>query len=229
MLSEQFRPQTWADVVGQESTVQRIQALAKRGLGGRAYWLSGLSGTGKTTIGRLIASEIAGPAATQEVNARGVSVEDVREMVERYRTTVLPNGPKMLTGRAWIFNEAHLFRKATCDELLTALEPDGGLPKHVVIVFTTTCDGQETLFEDYADAAPFLSRCLRLDLSRRDLVKPFAARLVTGARSEGFLNGKPDTYYLARAESLLKQERNNMRAAWQRVESGYLTDNDHDE
>ena len=51
-LTEQYRPQAWADVVGQDKIVQRIQALAKRGLAGRAYWISGQSGTGKTTIAR---------------------------------------------------------------------------------------------------------------------------------------------------------------------------------
>jgi DNA polymerase III gamma/tau subunit len=59
-LTERYRPTTWADVVGQEKTVGRLTALAKRGaLTGRAYWLSGQSGTGKTTIARLLASEVA--------------------------------------------------------------------------------------------------------------------------------------------------------------------------
>src|SRR3954447_17285380 len=58
-LTEQYQPRTWADVVGQDKIVQRVQALAKRGLAGRAYWISGQSGTGKTTIARLIAQEVA--------------------------------------------------------------------------------------------------------------------------------------------------------------------------
>src|SRR5262245_17092896 len=55
-LAEQYRPRAWADVVGQDRAVNRIQGLVKRGLGGRAFWLSGQSGTGKTTIARLIAA-----------------------------------------------------------------------------------------------------------------------------------------------------------------------------
>ena len=54
-LFEQYRPRAWSDVVGQDKIVARIQLLAKRGLAGRAYWLSGQSGTGKTSIARLIA------------------------------------------------------------------------------------------------------------------------------------------------------------------------------
>lgn len=67
MLTEQYHPKTWADVVGQDKVVQRIRALAKRGLTGRAYWLSGQSGTGKTTIAQLIAAEIAGEWDTDEL------------------------------------------------------------------------------------------------------------------------------------------------------------------
>ncbi len=58
-LTEQYRPKQWSEVVGQNKVIRRIQQLARRGLGGRAYWLSGGSGQGKSTIGRLIASEIA--------------------------------------------------------------------------------------------------------------------------------------------------------------------------
>ena len=48
-LTEQYRPRTWGDVVGQDKIVQRVRALSKRGLAGRAYWLSGQSGTGKSS------------------------------------------------------------------------------------------------------------------------------------------------------------------------------------
>jgi hypothetical protein len=126
-------------------------------------------------------------------------------------------------GRAYIINEAHGLRKPVIRQMLTLLER---LPAHVVVVFTTTCEGQDSLFEDFDDANPFLSRCTRLDLSRQARNKPFAKRLVAGARAEGLLNGKRDAYYLARAELLLNKEHQNLRAAWQRVESGYLTDAD---
>ena len=58
-LTELYRPRTWSDVVGQDEVLATIATLRKRGLGGRAYVLTGKSGTGKTTIGRLIASEVA--------------------------------------------------------------------------------------------------------------------------------------------------------------------------
>lgn len=227
-LAEVYRPQTWSDVAGQDKVIARLTALAKRGYGGRAYggrayMIYGASGTGKTTIGRLIARAVAGPLATDELNAADVDIDYVRRMESRWSMTVLSR-PGEPNGRAYLFNEAHLMRKAIISRLLTTLEM---IPPHVAVVFTTTID-QDGLWDDCSDTSPLLSRCLRLDLARRDLTKPFSARLVTCARAEGLLNGKPDSYYLARAERLLKEERNNLRAGWQRVESGYLTDNDHE-
>ena len=47
-LAEQYRPRTFADVVGQDKALAKIRTLARRGLAGRAYWISGQSGTGKS-------------------------------------------------------------------------------------------------------------------------------------------------------------------------------------
>ena len=60
-LYEQYRPTTWAEIVGQDKVIARIEHLRLRGLAGRAYWIAGQSGTGKTTIARLLASENASP------------------------------------------------------------------------------------------------------------------------------------------------------------------------
>ena len=61
--------------------MQRVQALAKRGLSGRAYWISGGSGQGKTTIGRLIAADVADEFMTREVDASALTVTELRELV----------------------------------------------------------------------------------------------------------------------------------------------------
>ena len=68
-LHEQYRPQTWDDVVGQDKVLAKIGRLRKRGLAGRAYWISGQSGTGKTTIGRLISAEVADEFCTEPNNS----------------------------------------------------------------------------------------------------------------------------------------------------------------
>jgi DNA polymerase III gamma/tau subunit len=68
-LTEKFRPRTWTEVVGQEKIVSRLQGMQSRtGLAGRAYFLAGGSGQGKTTIARLIAAEVADEFVIREVD-----------------------------------------------------------------------------------------------------------------------------------------------------------------
>ena len=105
-------------------------------------------------------------------------------------------------------------RKDVIRSLLVILER---LPAHVVVIFTTTNDGQESLFEDCDDASPLLSRCLRLDLARRGLAELFAARCLEIARAEQ-LDGRPIADYVR----LAKDCRNNFRAMLNHVESGAM-------
>ena len=174
-LAERYRPTGWADVVGQPKAVAMLQAKAERGqLTGRAYWLSGQSGTGKTTIARLIAGEVASEWDVDEVDAQSLTVAQLRSL----EASLSLRGLSDKGGRAIIINEAHGLRRDVIRQLLVTLER---IPSHVVWVFTTTCDGQESLFEDYDDASPLLSRCLRVELARRDLARPFAEREVEWA------------------------------------------------
>ena len=76
-------------------------------------------------------------------------------------------------GRAYIVNESHGLNRATVRQLLTTLEGDR-IPRHVVWIFTTTVEGEQTLFEGCDDSHPLLSRCQEVALARRDLAKVFA-------------------------------------------------------
>jgi DNA polymerase III gamma/tau subunit len=199
------------DVIGQDKVIGRIQALAQRGsLSGRAYWLSGQSGTGKTTIARLISQDVADPFLIQEVDASALTIAQLKDL----ETESQLKGFGERSGRAFIVNEAHGLRKDVIRQLLVTLER---IPPHVVWVFTTTVEGQEALFEDYDDASPLLSRCLRLDLARRDLTRTFAERAKQIAQAEN-LDGKPIEQYVR----LVQTRRQNFRAVLQAIEAGEM-------
>jgi DNA polymerase-3 subunit gamma/tau len=193
-LCEQYRPESFDEVVGQEKVIAKIDRLRQRGLAGRGFWISGQSGTGKTTIARLIAAEVASDWSTEELDAQALTPGRVREL-ER---TMALRGFGEKTGRAFIVNEAHGLSKAAIRQLLVMFDR---LPGHVVWVFTTTCEAQQSMFEEVEDGGPLLSRCVRLELARRDLAKAFAKRAKAIAQAEN-LDGKPLEAYIRLSPSL---------------------------
>jgi len=209
-LFEKYRPTTWPEVVGQDKAIKTIERFRDgAGLAGRAFWISGKSGQGKTTIGKLICAEVADPFYTDELDAGELTCSRLSE-IERVMHLY---GAGSKTGRAWIFNEAHGLRKAVIRQFLVLLEH---LPRHIVVVFTTTVDGME-LFEEGIDAGPLLSRCECISLSQRDVAQAFAKRAQEIAKAEN-LDGQPIAAYLR----LVNDCGGNFRAVLQKIESGKM-------
>jgi replication-associated recombination protein RarA len=206
-LFERARPRTWSDVIGQEKAVAKLASLRQRtGLSGRAYWISGASGTGKTTIAKLIAAECAEPFAVCEIDGEEATPDICAAMLRdcNYR----PIG----AGSVYIINEAHGMKAGVIRRLLVVLE---ALAPWVTVIFTTLSEATEDMLADKMDAKPLLSRCTILPLSRRGLAESFAERLAAIATEEGL--GAPT---VEQCVKLLKEVNNNFRAALNRIENG---------
>ena len=215
VLYERFRPRTWGEVVGQDAALARLETLRSRGgLAGRSYWLSGPSGTGKSTIAKLIADEIADPINIEELDASSLLVPHVQEFERRSRCY----GLGVKSGRAFIINEAHGLRRDAVRQLLVTLEAER-IPSHVAWIFTTTTEGEAFMFEGMADSHPLLSRCHVMPMAKQGLVEAMAVRAREIAVAEG-LDGRPPEEYL----QLVYRNRSNMRSVLQAIEAGEMLD-----
>lgn len=208
-IFERHRPQTWGEVIAQDSAVSSLETLEKSGaLGQNHYWITGKSGTGKTTVARIIAGKISDEWNTVEMDGAELSVGVLREMAENDHFA-----PMSCETRCVIVNEAHGLRKDVVRKLLVFLEA----AKRHVFIFTTTLDGQLEFEDCQIDSSPLLSRCLVYSLAQRGLCRPFAERVREIAQSEG-LDGQPIEKY----ERLLKDSGNNFRSALQAVAAGTM-------
>lgn len=173
VIARKYRPQRFADVVGQEHVTQTLaNAIAQERIA-HAYLFCGPRGTGKTTIARIFAKCLnctGGPKVdfddtdyhVQEITegrsldvleidgASNNGVEQVRELRETCKYA--PANSKF---KIYIIDEVHMLSPAAFNALLKTLEEP---PAHVKFMFATT-DPEKVL-------PTILSRCQRFDLRR---------------------------------------------------------------
>lgn len=206
-LAEKWRPVTWSEVAGQEEVVERVHHLiARQSLAGRFHYLTGPSGTGKTSIARLICAEVADPGETKTLDAEDAGVKVWKALEKGWKEPIISDRQ----GRGYIVDEAQQLPSRVIEHLLKLSDR---LPSNVVVVFTSTEEPKPC-----AHLPAFFSRCVRLDLTRSGICEPLAERAWHIAKVEGLTGGRD----FAAVRRLVKERRNNMRAVLQDLESGIL-------
>lgn len=207
-LYEKWRPRVLEDVCGQDKAVAIARRLIQSGMGGRALWVSGLSGVGKSSICFVIARTMAHECCIVETTGRELSPSKVRQLADDMRQYGIYPG-----GRVVVCNESQGLSGPAIEVLLDALE---SIPSHAAWLFTTSKIGQDALFADHDDAGPLLSRCTILAMTNQGIAEAFAANVRRIAEAEGLDGGKDDAWFLR----LARAHKSNHRAMLQAVEAG---------
>jgi len=134
MLTTDYRPETFEEVLGQEKVIASLQSKLEEGPGKipSAFLFHGPSGVGKTTIARILASELGcHPSELIEVDAATSSgVEGVRNLTSHQGFNSLVSKARVV-----ILDECHSLSKQAWQALLKPIEDS---PKNFYWIFCTT-------------------------------------------------------------------------------------------
>ncbi len=168
-----WRPQTLAEVVGQEPITQTLRNALSRGRVSHAYLFCGPRGTGKTSTARILAKAIncltngQGEPCNNCTMCRAVTeghaldvieidaasntgVDDIRSL--REKVNYAPNQARY---KVYIIDEVHMLSNSASNALLKTLEEP---PPYVIFVLATT--------EAHKILPTIMSRCQRFDFRR---------------------------------------------------------------
>jgi replication-associated recombination protein RarA len=131
-LHLEYRPQSFKEVVGQDNAVRQLVTMGKAGKIPHFLLFTGPSGTGKTTLARIVKNKLkCGDRDFQEINAASSrGIEMVRDVQGRINAHPLEGEV-----RVWLIDEAQQLTADAQGAFLKVLEEP---PAHVYIMFATT-------------------------------------------------------------------------------------------
>ncbi len=174
VLARRYRPQTFKEVVGQTHVVRTLTNALKHQKLSHALLFSGIKGTGKTTVARIIAKALNCQKLIDEYEpcnectncieinkgifvdvieidaASNRGIDQIREIIEN-----LKFAPAKGKAKVYIIDEAHMLTREASNALLKSLEEP---PSHVYFILATT--------EPNKLLPTILSRCQRYDFRR---------------------------------------------------------------
>jgi DNA polymerase III subunit gamma/tau len=211
VTARKWRPQTFAELVGQEHVARTLQNALRQGRIAHAYLFTGTRGVGKTTTARLLAKALdceQGPlsepcnqcASCQAITigssldvleidgASNRGIDEIRDLREKIRYA-----PTRSRYKIYIIDEVHMLTEHAFNALLKTLEEP---PPQVVFIFATT--------EPQKVPGTILSRCQRFDF-RKVASTEIAPCLGRIAEQEGVHISNDALYRIARrAEGSLR-------------------------
>jgi len=168
-----WRPQTLAEVVGQEPITQTLRHAVESGKIAHAYLFCGPRGTGKTSTGRILAKAVNCPnqVGGEPCNACNIcrsitegraldvieidaasnrGIDEIRSLREKVNYA-----PGLTRYKVYIIDEVHMLTEAACNALLKTLEEP---PAHIIFVLATT--------EAHKMIPTIVSRCQQFNFHR---------------------------------------------------------------